>query len=68
MRRAARDRAGDGGEVGLGERRALEQRVGVLDERERRVGEPDAAAGALEQAHAGLALEHGELLGDGRRA
>ena len=66
MRRAARDGAGDGGEVGLGERRALEQRVGVLDERQRRVGEPHAAAGALEQPHAGLALEHGELLGDGR--
>ena len=55
------------GEVGLGERGALEQRVGVADEHERGIGQPDAAAGALEQPHAGLALEHRELLGDGRR-
>ena len=46
---------------------ALEQRVGVLDQHERGVGQPHAAAGALEQRHAGLALEHRELLGDGRR-
>ena len=31
------------------------------------IGQPHAAAGALEQAHAGLALEHRELLGDGAR-
>ena len=65
-RAAAGDRAGRGGEVGLGERGALEQRVGVLDERERRVGQAHAAAGALEQRHAGLALEHRQLLGDRR--
>ena len=58
---------GGRGEVGLGERRALEQRVGVPDEHQRGVGQPHAAAGALEQRHAGLALEHRELLRDGRR-
>ena len=42
-------RAGGRGQVGLGERRALEQRIGVVDEHERRVGEAHAAAGALEQ-------------------
>ena len=40
--------------------------LGVLDEHERRVGQPDAAPGALEQPDAGLALEHRELLGDRR--
>ena len=64
---ASRDGAGGRGEVRLGERRALEQRIGVADEHERRVGQAHAAAGALEQAHAGLALEHRELLRDGRR-
>ena len=33
----------------------------------RRVGQAHAAAGALEQAHAGLAFEQRELLGDGAR-
>ena len=47
-------------------RGALEQRLGVLDQHERRVGQPHAAAGPLEQLHAGLALEHRELLRDGR--
>jgi hypothetical protein len=44
---------------------ALEQRLGVVDEDDRRVGQAHAAAGALEQRHARLALEHRELLGDG---
>ena len=68
-RRCGRDRRSSRrrGEVGLGERRALEQRVGVADEHQRRVGEPHAAAGALEQCDARLALEHRQLLGDGRR-
>ena len=39
----------------------------VLDQHERGVGEPDAAARALEQRDAGLAFEDRELLGDGRR-
>ena len=64
--RPAGDGAGRGGEVGLGERGALEQRVGVLDERQRRVGQAHAAAGALEQRHARLALEDRQLLGDRR--
>jgi hypothetical protein len=34
---------------GLGERDALEQSVGVVDEHERRVGQAHAAADALEQ-------------------
>ena len=38
----------------------------MADEDERGVGQPHAAAGPLEQRHPGLALEHGELLGDGR--
>jgi len=38
-----------------------------VHEPERRIGQPHAAPGALEQQHAGLALEHRELLGDGRR-
>jgi hypothetical protein len=62
--RPAGDCAGRGGQVGLGERGALQQRVGVLDERERRVGEAHPAPGALEQRHARLALEDRELLGD----
>ena len=58
---------GGGGQVGLGERGALEQRLGVLDQHERRIGQAHAAAGPLQQRHAGLALEHRELLRDGRR-
>src|SRR4029077_16492053 len=42
----------------------LEQRVGMLDEDERGVGQADAAARTLEQRHAGLALEDRELLAD----
>ena len=63
---AAGDAAGGGGQVGLGELGALEQRAGVADEDQRRIGEPDAAAGRLEQRQPRLALEHGELLRDGR--
>ena len=65
--RAAGDGAGRGGEVGLGERGALQQRARVPDEDQGGIGQADAAAGALEQGHPGLALEHGELLRDGRR-
>ena len=64
---AAGDRAGRGGEVGLRQRRPLEQRFGVLHQDESRVREPDAAARAFEQRHARLALEDRELLGDRRR-
>lgn len=62
------DPAGRGGEVGLGDGGAVEQRRGMAHEHERRVGQPDTASGALEQGYPGLALEDGELLGDrGRR-
>ena len=64
---APRDRPGGRGQVRLGERGAVQQRVGVLDQHERGVGQADAAPGALEQLHAGLALEDGELLRDRRR-
>ena len=67
IRRAPGDRARGGGEVGLGAGRAIEQRVGVADQHERRVGQPHAATRLLEQRHAGLALEHRELLRDGAR-
>ena len=53
------------GELRLGTFRPLEQRVGVTDEDERRVGQADTAAGALEERDARLALEHRELLRDG---
>ena len=45
---------------------ALQQRAGVPDEHERGVGQAHAAARRLEQLDAGLALEHGQLLRDGR--
>jgi hypothetical protein len=60
--RAAGDGPGRRGQVGLGVRGAFEQRLRVLDQDERRVGQPHAASGLLEQGHAGLALEHRELL------
>ena len=39
----------------------------MADEDERCVGQANAAAGALEERDARLALEHRELLGDGGR-
>ena len=56
-----------GGERGRGAVGLLEQRARVPGEHDRRVGEPDAPAGLLQQRHAGLPLEHRELLGDRRR-
>ena len=53
-------------EVGLRERRAFEQRLGVTHEHQCGVGEAHTAPCALEQLHAGLTLEHGQLLRDGR--
>jgi hypothetical protein len=38
----------------------------VADQDERRVGQADASAGPLEQGDPRLALEHRELLRDGR--
>ena len=60
------DAAGGCGELGLGELGALEQDLGVADEDDRGVGQAHAAACPLQQRHARLALEHRELLGDGR--
>ena len=37
----------------------------MLDERAARVGQPDAACAALDEPRPGLALERGDLLGDG---
>ena len=61
------DAARGRGQLGLRELGPLEQRLGVADEDERGVGQPDPSAGPLEQRQPGLALEHRELLGDGRR-
>ena len=58
--------AGDGLELGLGVGEPREDDVGVLDQRAARVGQPDAARAALDEHHAGLALQGGDLLGDGR--
>ena len=63
---AAGDRPRGSREVGLGDRRAFEQCLGVADEHERRIGEPHAPPRPLEQRDARFALEHGELLGDRR--
>jgi hypothetical protein len=63
----AGDGARCGGQVRLGERGALEQRLGVVHQHKCRVGEAHAAPGPLQQRHAGLALEHGELLRHRRR-
>jgi hypothetical protein len=63
---AAADGARGRRQVRLSERRALEQRLRVLHQHEGSVGQAHAAAGSLEQGHAHLALQHGELLRDGR--
>ena len=63
----AGDDAGEPGEVRLGDLELREHRLGVGHERARRVGQPDAAAVALEQRDADLALERRELLRDRRR-
>jgi hypothetical protein len=59
------DAAGGRRELRLGELGPVEQGVGVADEHERRVGQADPSPRALEQRHAGLSLEHGELLRHG---
>jgi hypothetical protein len=59
------DAARGGGELGLRELGALEQRLGVTDQDERGVGQPHPATGSFEERNRGLALEHRELLGDG---
>ena len=57
----ARDRV----ELGLGGGEPRDHDLGVLDQRAAGVGEPDAAAGAVDERGAGLLLERGDLLGDG---
>ena len=51
----------------LGGVESVEDRLGVLDQRLPGLGQDDAARAALEQARAGLALEHRDLLRDGGR-
>ena len=53
------------GQLGLRQVGPVEQRLGVAHEHERGVGETHAAPGPLEQGHARLALEHGQLLRHG---
>lgn len=62
---AAGDGPGRRGEIGLGERCALEQGIRVGDQDEGGVGQPHATTCAGQQLHPGLAFEHRELLGDG---
>ena len=64
-RRRPAAQAGDRLELGLGVGQPREDRVGVLDERAAGVGQAHAARVALDEAGAGLALERGDLLGDG---
>src|SRR3569833_2524457 len=54
-------------EVGLGELDHPQDPVGVVGQPPAGVGQFGAARGAVEQRGADLALEDGELLGDGRR-
>ena len=54
-----------GGDVGGGGLELREHDVGVADEHLGRAGQPHAAAVALDDGLADLALERGELLGDG---
>ena len=64
----SRDRAGSHGEVGLRDRRSLEQHLGVADEHECGVGQPRRGGRTFsQQRDAGLPLEHRELLRDRRR-
>ena len=51
---------------GLGGLEPAEDHVGVLDEDLARLGQHDPAGTALQQPHAGLALERGDLLRDRR--
>jgi hypothetical protein len=54
------------GQVGLHDRGVLEQRLRVARQHQPGVGQAHAAAGALEQPHAGVAFKDRELLGDRR--
>lgn len=52
----------DGSEISLGLLGSVEQHLCVTDQDKRRVGQPDASAGALEECDSGFALENGQLL------
>lgn len=54
-------------QLGLRQLGALEQRACVADEDERGIGQPHPSPGPFEERDARLALEHPELLRDGRR-
>ena len=58
---------GDLGDLGLGRLDGVEQGLRVADQDPAGLGQPDVATDPLEQGRAGLALEHGELLGHGAR-
>ena len=63
---AARDVAGRARQIGLGRLQARDHRVGVAGQPVAGLRELHAAADALDQPDAGVALERGELLGDRR--
>jgi hypothetical protein len=63
---ASAAQARDGLQLGLGVGQAGEDAVRVADQRLTGVGEPDPARIALDEGGAGLALEGGDLLRDGR--
>ena len=52
-------------DLGVGRGHAVQDGLGVPEEDPARLGEPDAARRALEQLGVGLALERGDLAGDG---
>ena len=57
-----------GGEIGLGALQPFEHRLRMVHQQQRLRGELHPAADRLEQRDTGLAFEHVELMGDGRRA
>ena len=63
----ARQAGAGGGERGRGLFQDREDGLGVADQDDAGRGQGHAPAGALEQRHAGLALQGGELLRDGGR-
>ena len=63
---AAAAQAGDRLKLALGDRLLGDNRVGVTEQRLAGVGESDPAGRAIEQRHAGAALECRHLLGDRR--
>ncbi len=58
--------AGELGDLGVGLAEPVGDRVGVREQQRARLGDRRAARPAVEQPDAELALERGDLLGDGR--